>query len=1009
MKKRRQTTILVASAEVVRLRQLADILTGGGYRIYSVRTGSEVFAGIRTENPDMVLIETKLPDVSGFEVCKLLKEANSTSRIPVIFINELSDRDEIRKAFAVGGADYITYPFIAEEILARVEMHLAHNRRGKEQEEVYASGIKLAVQGIVAGTQMEKKLRESEDRLEFALGGTNDGVWDVNMENNEVYLSPRGCEILGYEPERLREIVSAWSQLVHPDDITETNAALSAYLVGKTPVFNVEQRLKMASGVWKWIHTRGKVVAYNEANQPLRMVGTHTDITDRKQAENALKQSEDKFKKVFLTSPNCLTINRLGDGMYVALNPGFTDIIGYTENEMLGKTSVERNIWYDLSDRKKWVDELNKNGKVRNFEARFRRKSGDVIYGLVSASVIELGGVKHVISVMSDITEKKVAEKSLRESEEKFRDIFEYSAEGKSITSLDGRLKVNKAFCDIVGYTEDELNRLTWREITYPDDIVVKQREIELLMGGKKRFSAFESRFIHKNGSTVWVDLRTVLRKDDNGNPLYFFTSIIDITERKLGEMALLESESRYHTLFNSSFEAILLTSPDGTILSANQAACTMFGLTEEELCRVGREGVIDSSDPGLPAALEERARTGKFSGEITFIRSDGKKFPAEVSSSFFKDRDGNVRTSMIIRDITDRKRAQDELQANRHLLNKLLTISTEFIDSGFGSIDYKKTTDTILEISGAKYASFNLVADDGFYFETVAMSGLDDIQQKAKSILGYDVIHNRWKYDPVRAAKLNGIINQFDSFFELVGSSIPKPLTQLIEKMFSLGEVYVVQIMKNNKAIGDFTLLFRKGNTMKNREIVELYANQVGLFLDRLNSEKALGKSEETYRNLVMRIPDGVYKSTTAGRFLDVNPAMIRMLGYENKEEMMRVNILTDLYFDLADRGVIMTNDQKEVMSEFRLKKKDGTGIWIEDHGWFNTDAEGNIISHEGVLRDITERKLTEISLEEKMKELIRFHDLTVDRELAMIELKKEVNELLKQKGGQEKYKIIE
>jgi PAS domain S-box-containing protein len=297
--------------------------------------------------------------------------------------------------------------------------------------------------------------------------------------------------------------------------------------------------------------------------------------------------------------------------------------------------------------------------------------------------------------------------------------------------------------------------------------------------------------------------------------------------------------------------------------------------------------------------------------------------------------------------------------------------------------------------------------------------------------------------------------------------------------------------------------------------------------------SEKALRKSEEIYRNLVTRIPDGVYESTPDGKFIDVNPAMVKMLGFESKEDILKVDIISDLYFDANDRNVKVINNQNSVMSVFRMKRKDGMGIWIEDHGWYNTDKQGNIISHEGVLRDITERKLAEDALKasedkyrtmieysndliwtidgegnfkfmnhvglsttgldfdewkgksfvplimeedlpmvqdvffrtmngeactyelrfkkqdgvvltilvntspiyvsgkiegvvsfgrnitdeklaqqalnEKMNDLIRFHNLTVGRELTMIELKKEVNTLLKQTGNVEKYRIVE
>ncbi|PKN17013.1 MAG: hypothetical protein CVU71_17865 [Deltaproteobacteria bacterium HGW-Deltaproteobacteria-6] len=123
------------------------------------------------------------------------------------------------------------------------------------------------------------------------------------------------------------------------------------------------------------------------------------------------------------------------------------------------------------------------------------------------------------------------------------------------------------------------------------------------------------------------------------------------------------ESEERYRLLFNSSYDAILLTTPDGEILAANPAACRIFGRSEDEIKTAGRAGILDNTDPRLAAALAERARTGKFTGELTFLRKDGSTFPGEVSTALFQDREHQDRTSMIIRDITERKKAEAALK----------------------------------------------------------------------------------------------------------------------------------------------------------------------------------------------------------------------------------------------------------------------------------------------------------------------------------------------------------
>ena len=127
----------------------------------------------------------------------------------------------------------------------------------------------------------------------------------------------------------------------------------------------------------------------------------------------------------------------------------------------------------------------------------------------------------------------------------------------------------------------------------------------------------------------------------------------------------------------------------------------------------------------------------------------------------------------------------------------------------------------------------------------------------------------------------------------------------------------------------------------------------------------------EILYRNLVERMPDGVYKSTHDGRFVEVNPALVRMLGYNSKEELMAVDIATQLYFEHEDRENITLLEQTHQLDTFRMRKKDGAEIWVEDHGWYTYDDSGKVLFHEGILRDITDRKRAEQQLQTQAEEL--------------------------------------
>ncbi|MDP3916465.1 MAG: PAS domain-containing sensor histidine kinase [Bacteroidota bacterium] len=150
-----------------------------------------------------------------------------------------------------------------------------------------------------------------------------------------------------------------------------------------------------------------------------------------------------------------------------------------------------------------------------------------------------------------------------------------------------------------------------------------------------------------------------------------------------------------------------------------------------------------------------------------------------------------------------------------------------------------------------------------------------------------------------------------------------------------------------------------------------------VGVAVDiseRKQTEKALQESELKYRNLIETMPDGFYRSTPEGKFLEVNEAMVKMLGYGSKEELLAVDIKTQLYFKPEDRESRVLQENPLELDVYPLKKKDGSAVWVEDHGWYVKDKAGNIIYHEGISRDITERKIWEMQLQkysEKLQEL--------------------------------------
>jgi PAS domain S-box-containing protein len=276
------------------------------------------------------------------------------------------------------------------------------------------------VEDISQRKQAEEALRESENLLRESQVSAGLGSYVLDIPSGLWKSSDMLDQVWGID-ETYQRTMDGWAALTHPDDRTMIVDYFNKEVLGQGRPFNKEYRIiRHIDQAERWVHGLGRL-EFDAQGKPLKMHGTIQDITERKQAEHALRLSEEKFRKAFIISPDSININRLQDGMYIAINNGFTQIMGYNEADCIGKTSMELNIWADPQDRKRLVDGLIKNGEVTNLEARFCAKNGDIKYGLMSASLLDLNNIPHIISITRDITERKQAENVLARQAQELR------------------------------------------------------------------------------------------------------------------------------------------------------------------------------------------------------------------------------------------------------------------------------------------------------------------------------------------------------------------------------------------------------------------------------------------------------------------------------------------------------------------------------------------------------------------------------------------------------------
>ncbi len=306
----------------------------------------------------------------------------------------------------------------------------------------------------------------------------------------------------------------------------------------------------------------------------------------------------------------------------------------------------------------------------------------------------------------------------------------------------------------------------------------------------------------------------------------------------------------------------------------------------------------------------------------------------------------------------------------DRTFEKKMLKISQQFIRNVGEPIDHDAITEFAREIAGADYAAFNLFKENGRDFSTLSISGISENIIKAMKLLGFPVIGRDWPYDPVREEKTKANdITHFASILELTGKVLPETVIAKLNKTFGLGEVVVAKIRKENKVLGDFTLFYKRGARLQNRDLLLLYMSQLGLFIEKYRLDVALKASREMFYTLAERAPVGFVSCTLDGEITYANQRLLDILDSPSYEATKRINLLQ--WDKLRVAG--FSQKLRECMDNGRLVTYEAgyTSLWGK-YSWlkiyitprWEKDA---VIGANIVLDDISDKKISEDELKEK------------------------------------------
>jgi PAS domain S-box-containing protein len=405
----------------------------------------------------------------------------------------------------------------------------------------------------------------------------------------------------------------------------------------------------------------------------IRILHVDDNLHNRKLVKDALLEEREDFE--ILEAGDLETLEKLLAGKNFDLVLSDINILEFNGLEIL----------QFIKEKNPGIPVIIFTGKGSEEIAVQAMKMGASDYVIKSARHISgLANTIHTVLENKIIQEEsKLALEALKESENIFRAVFEYSTVGKSITAIEGSIHVNKAFCDMVGYSEDELRTKKWRDITHSDDIQITDNYIKLLKNGNMSSARFEKRFIHKNGNIVWTNVTTYLQRDKENNPQFFITSIIDITERRKTEEAIKKERILLRTLIDNLPDAIYVKDVNGRKVIANTADLKIMNFTSETEAIGKTDLEIYSSEIGESGYAQDMSviQSGQplLNHENCFSDAEGKQHWRVTSKIPLFDEQGHIMGLVGFgRDITEQKRAEEQLRKSEEQFRSLFMSMTE-------------------------------------------------------------------------------------------------------------------------------------------------------------------------------------------------------------------------------------------------------------------------------------------------------------------------------------------
>lgn len=1001
--------ILIVEDEAIIAMHLQSTLDGLGYDTVGLtHNASDAIRACGELRPDIILMDIVIPGgMDGIEAAKIIM---NTYDIPVVYLTGNADRQTVLRARETNPYGYVIKPVNAQHLFSTIDTAL--NRR-----------------------VLERKLRDSEDQYRRVVENMSDLISSVDRNGRYTYLSPSHTKILGYSLDDLFGM--DLFEMVHPDERKEV-ADIYRTMVGKKPYIRGEFRCRHADGHYIWLDSTTTFL-YDEDGAFDGALFSSRDITERKKAEAAIRESEERYLSLFNRSLDCIYIHDFS-GNFLDANEAALNLMGYSKEEMtkLNLQSIISEEQLPLAMdmiREILVTGIQKDKK----EFRLITKTGVIKYIEARGSILYHDGKPYAIQgIARDITERKKAEEELRESEARHRLITDMMSDVVWTADLElTTTYVSPSVEKILGYTVAErIGRSIIDIVSEPSAASVRAlyaEEMKKEASGKadpERTLTMEIECYHKNGTLVSLENVIKAIRNDEGRAVGIHGVFRDITTQKRMVEALRVSETKLFAAFHRSPIGLsILTFPDGVYVDVNDEFLSLSGYSRDEV--IGRTSI--EVDVGVSREMWDQVRMkleeeGAVRDFTIDMRTKSGMLKNVVWSGTMVSYGGRRFVLASAYDVTDRKRALEDLKQSEERFRSLFEQSSAGVfmyDRDLIVTDCNERFAAIIDAPRGSIVGRNLnqlkeervipslraaLAGKSAYYEgsyqstitgkvswiSATVSPLPGPGGEAAGAIGIvmDITNLKKAEEALEVQEKN-----FRAVFEqspvgivlfsrdLIVTDCNKRYADMMQSsrekivgfdLRDLRDTTVVPIIRNALAgtagyyEGPYlasTSDARLWVSFNASPLTDINGEVTGVMIvvvditDRKKTEEALRESEERYRYLFDNANDFVFTLGLDQRFTSLNKAALDVTGY-SIEEALTMTILDVLAPDYVERAREMIRkkiqDGDPTTYEVEIVAKDGRRLPLE----INTQlilGDGKPVGIQGIGRDITGRRQME------------------------------------------------